>query len=146
MSIYFYGEEVDLPNLSYNTVVRCMKAELRRQKNKLGTINVIFCNDEYLLSVNKEFLKHDYYTDVITFDYTFNEVVSGDLFVSVDRVKSNAISYGQTYMEEMTRVVLHGFLHLLKFSDKKPDEIILMRFKEEQLLGTIRKYNALLED
>lgn len=84
---------------------------------RVGDVNVIFCNDSYLLSLNREFLKHDYFTDIITFDYNENNVISGDLFISIDTVGANAVEYGVSFQEELHRVIIHGILHLLGYGD-----------------------------
>ena len=94
----------------------------------------IFCNDDKILEVNRQFLKHDYYTDVITFDYTENGVISGDVFISVDTVNSNSQKFGSTFDNEMMRVIIHGVLHLTGQNDKTPETEKQMRAKEEAAL------------
>jgi rRNA maturation RNase YbeY len=101
---------------------------------EVGEIAVIFCTDEALLDLNRSALNHDYYTDIITFDHCVGDVVSGDLYISVDRVKDNAKSLGQTLRQEMLRVCVHGVLHLCGQSDKTPKEAATMRKKEDQWL------------
>ena len=100
----------------------------------LGDISIVLCSDEHLLEVNKDFLKHDYYTDIITFDYSEDNCVSGDLLISIDRVKDNARINQSSTLHEFHRVVFHGLLHLCGYGDKKPDEKILMRRKEDYYL------------
>ena len=134
MSIQFYNEEVSLPALDFEMIIKVLKRSVRANKSKLGTINYIFCDDEYLLKMNKQFLNHDYYTDVITFDYSEEEMVSGDIFISTDRVRNNSESYNQTYETELLRVISHGLLHLLGFNDKEDSEIEIMRAKEMELI------------
>lgn len=97
---------------------------------RVGDISVILCSDEYLLSVNKQFLKHDYYTDIITFNYCEGERVSGDLFISVDSVRENAKTYGVTFQEELHRVLIHGVLHLLGYDDHTDAEKVIMKERE----------------
>jgi rRNA maturation RNase YbeY len=97
---------------------------------RVGDISVILCSDEYLLSVNKQFLKHDYYTDIITFNYCEGERVSGDLFISVDSVRENAKTYGATFQEELHRVLIHGVLHLLGYDDHTDAEKVIMKERE----------------
>ena len=104
--------------------------------SELGEISLIFCSDEYLLSVNREHLNHDYYTDIITFDYT-EKCVSGDLFISVDRVRDNASDLGVGFGVELKRVVAHGVLHLLGFKDKTEEESRVMRNEEDKALALI---------
>jgi len=100
-----------------------------------GEITVIFCGDEYLLSMNMEFLNHNYYTDVITFDYSENQIVSGDIFVSIDRVIDNATSLIQPLEQEICRVVFHGVLHLLGYDDKSDDTKAVMTNKENEYIN-----------
>ena len=108
---------------------------------KLGDINVIFCSDNYLLNINIKYLHHDYFTDIITFDYSEGKTISGDLFISVDSVKENAIFYKTEFEEELNRVLVHGVLHLIGYDDHSEDEIATMRSKENYYLG-IRKVIA----
>lgn len=97
-----------------------------------GQIDYIFCTDEYLLEINKKYLNHDTLTDIITFDYTKGVVVSGDIFVSVDRVKDNAEGFDVDVNNELLRVMSHGLLHLMGYGDKKDEEVIEMRTKEDE--------------
>jgi rRNA maturation RNase YbeY len=96
----------------------------------IGDISVVFCCDAYILNINRTYLDHDYYTDIITFDYSEGEVLSGDLIVSVDTVASNARKYDVSYSEELFRVLIHGFLHLVGLSDKDEQDVLLMRERE----------------
>jgi probable rRNA maturation factor len=141
MSILFFQEDVELPDLKFEIVKKVLKRELRINNFKLGNLNFIFCSDEYLLRLNIEFLQHDYYTDVITFDSTDEDIVSGDIYISIDRVMNNASIFNQSFQAELIRVISHGFLHLLKFNDKEVEEIELMRKKENELL--IKIYSLL---
>ena len=102
------------------------------ESKELGEINYIFCDDEYLLNINKQYLDHDYYTDVISFDYTEANLVSGDVFISIDRVKENAADYDVTFDEELKRVIIHGILHYCGYKDKSDADEELMRIKEEE--------------
>jgi probable rRNA maturation factor len=107
------------------------------EKKTLGDVTLIFTSDEYLLKVNQEHLDHDYYTDIITFDYSEDDFVSGDLFISIDRVKENAEINNVSFLNELNRVVVHGVLHLCGYKDKSEDEERLMRSKENQMLDLI---------
>ncbi|MNY42258.1 Endoribonuclease YbeY [compost metagenome] len=100
----------------------------------LGDLSLIFCSDEHLLQMNKEYLDHDYYTDIITFDYTEGSLVSGDLFISVDRVRDNASEFGVSSQDELHRVCIHGLLHLCGYKDKSEADEKLMRSKENEML------------
>jgi probable rRNA maturation factor len=101
----------------------------------LGDLNLIFCSDEYLLEINREHLDHDYYTDIITFDYSEEGVVSGDLFVSIDRVIDNAKQLSIEFHDELCRVCVHGLLHLCGYKDKSSADEKLMRSKEDEMLS-----------
>ena len=102
-----------------------------------GEINYIFCDDEYLLKLNIEFLEHDTLTDIISFDYTLGKLISGDIFISVERVNENAKKLGQTFDNEINRVVIHGILHYLGFKDKTAQAKIQMREEEDKCLALL---------
>ena len=101
---------------------------------KIGDIAYIFCNDERILEVNREYLQHDYYTDIITFDYCEGDRISGDLFISLDTVRTNAEQFGASYEEELYRVIIHGVLHLCGINDKAPGEREKMEEAENRAL------------
>lgn len=105
-----------------------------RENASLGNLSYIFCNDSYLLKINQEHLKHDTLTDIITFDYTENSVISGDIFLSIDRIKENASEFEVAFDEEIHRVMSHGLLHLLGYNDKSSEEKDLMRNKENEMM------------
>jgi probable rRNA maturation factor len=102
---------------------------------KVGEINYIFCDDEYLLQINQEHLKHDYYTDIISFDYTLGNEISGDMFVSIERVKENAVDFDVSFDEELKRVIVHGVLHYCGYKDKTEEDELVMRGKEDEKLA-----------
>jgi len=105
---------------------------------RLGDVNVIFCSDPYILKINLQYLGHDYYTDIITFDYCDKPVISGDLFISVDSVRENASFYGTEFQEELHRVIVHGILHLIGYDDHTEEDIKMMRYKENYYLDLRR--------
>ena len=105
---------------------------IESEKFFLGNINYIFCEDEYLLKINQKHLNHNTFTDIITFDYSGGQVISGDIYISTERVKDNANIFNKTFQEELLRVMAHGILHLVGYNDKKKGEIIVMRNKEEE--------------
>ena len=105
------------------------------EKKIEGDIVILFCLDEYLLEINKKHLNHDYYTDIITFDYCVEKIVSGDLYISIDRVKENAKVFNETFMNELTRVVIHGVLHLCGYNDKTDSDQKIMRNLENKYLA-----------
>jgi len=112
----------------------------KKEKTPLATINYIFCSDEYLLSINQQFLKHDYYTDIITFGlHDKGTPVVAEVYISTDRVKDNAANHGVTYTNEMLRVLFHGALHLCGYKDKSKADILTMRAKEDAYLKRYTK-------
>ena len=112
-----------------------LKSLITSENFKLGEVAVVLCSDEYLLKVNQDFLKHDYYTDIITFDYCEDNVINGDLIVSLDRVRENSVKEKSSFEEELNRVIFHGVLHLCGYKDKSKKDIELMRFKESYYLN-----------
>ncbi len=108
---------------------------IERPNVKVGDINIIFCSDNYILSINQQYLKHNYYTDVITFDYTNNSVLSGDVFISIDTVKANSQEYITDFNEELYRVIIHGILHLYGFKDSTDSQKKIMRELEDFALN-----------
>jgi rRNA maturation RNase YbeY len=108
---------------------------LLSEQNELGDVNYIFCSDAYLLEINRRYLSHDYYTDVITFDYTDGKLVSGDIFISIDTVSFNASDLDIDFDKELLRVMFHGVLHLLGYKDKSDEDIAKMRSAEDRCLS-----------
>lgn len=102
------------------------------ESKKEGDINYIFCDDEYILEINKQYLDHDYYTDIISFDYSVGNELNGDIFVSIDRVKENATDFNATFDDELKRVIIHGILHYCGYKDKSEEDEALMRSKEDE--------------
>ena len=112
-----------------------IKAVAASYGKKVGEVAYIFCDDEKILEVNRQYLNHDYYTDIITFDYCTDNTVNGDLFISLDTVRSNAEAFGKTYEEELHRVIIHGILHLCGINDKGPGEREIMEAAENKALA-----------
>ena len=107
-----------------------------REGRSLGSLNIIFCSDNYILEINQNYLNHDYFTDIITFDYCEGNILSGDLFISVDSVRDNAVFYGASdFDEELDRVIVHGILHLAGYDDHSPEDQKTMREKENYYLS-----------
>ncbi len=104
---------------------------------KVGDVGYLFCDDEKILEVNREYLQHDYYTDIITFDYCEGDTINGDIVISLDTIKSNAEMFGKTYEEELHRVIIHGILHLCGINDKGPGEREIMEREENKALGSL---------
>ncbi len=112
-----------------------LKLVAESEVRTLGDIAIIFCSDPYLLDINRKFLQHDYYTDIITFDYCEGEVLSGDLFISVDSVRDNSVEFGTEFKDELNRVIVHGLLHLIGYDDHTEEDIKMMRSKENYYLS-----------
>lgn len=110
------------------------------ENKKLGDINYIFCDDDYLLQVNRDYLDHDYYTDIITFDYVKGKTISGDIFVSLPRILDNASTLSQDFDQEFNRVLAHGILHLCGYKDKTEEEQIQMREKEDFYINQFKNF------
>ena len=108
-----------------------MSNSIDSENKHLGTINCILCSDPYLLEINKTYLKHDTFTDIVTFNYVENDLISGDLFISLDRVKENAVTFKVDFLHELKRVIIHGVLHLIGYNDKTPKEAEEIRAKED---------------
>ena len=132
---FFFETKVTLTDR--NRLKIFLKTLFKKEKRKAESLSYIFCSDEYLLSINQQYLQHDYYTDIITFNLAENitEPVVGDIYISVDRVKENAQLQNVSFREELHRVIFHGALHLCGYKDKTPSQIKTMRFKENQYLG-----------
>ena len=130
-SIGFHFEDIDTVSLNEQTIASWLSVAIVSEKKKLGTINCIFCSDEYLLKLNQDYLEHDTFTDIITFNYVEHDVISGDLFISLERVKENAAEFGDEFLHELKRVMIHGVLHLIGYNDKTPQEAKEIRAKED---------------
>jgi probable rRNA maturation factor len=122
MAILYQAEGVNLPPMKRRKITNWIKMVADSYQKKAGDIAFIFCSDEKILEINNQYLKHDYYTDIITFDYSENDTISGDLFISLDTVKSNADQFGADYNTELNRIIIHGVLHLCGINDKAPGE------------------------
>ena len=117
-----------------------LRAVAEREGRRIGEISVVFCSDPYILSVNQQYLGHDYYTDIITFDYCEGSVLSGDLIISIDTVRANAAEYGAaSFEEELSRVIVHGVLHLIGYDDHSPADQKQMRQKENEALALLKE-------
>jgi rRNA maturation RNase YbeY len=134
-TISFYNEDTDYL-LKQKLLIRgWLRKVIANEGFKTGSISIILTRDEYLAKMNIEYLQHDTFTDIITFDYSADAVISGDLFISVDRVRENATVYSRTVAEELHRVIVHGVLHLCGYADKKPSEKKTMTRKEDHYLS-----------
>lgn len=138
MTISFYAEDIELPAIKKEAVSNWIRKVAETYGKKTGDISYIFCSDEKILEVNRQYLQHDYYTDIITFDYCEGDRLSGDLFISLDTIHTNAEQFGTSYEDELHRVIIHGILHLCGINDKGPGEREIMEGAENKALS-IRK-------
>lgn len=137
--LFFEEGKVEYPSFfSDRTINAWLKVIADHYQRVLGAINFIFCDDDYILAVNRQYLKHDYYTDVITFDYCEGITLSGDVFISLDTVRSNADVYKVTYENEFHRVICHSVLHLIGFKDKTDADSVVMRENENICLDLLK--------
>jgi rRNA maturation RNase YbeY len=134
--IQYIAEEVKLPVIQKQKINRWIKDTAAEYNKKVGEIAYIFCSDERILEVNNQYLKHDYYTDIITFDYSEGSTISGDIFISIDTVKSNSEKFGVSFENELLRILIHGILHLCGQDDNTPDLRAEMTTKENLALQT----------
>ncbi len=137
--IYHYETDFDLKHSE--EIGLWLNNSIEEEGKELGQLNYIFCDDEYLLKVNIDHLDHDYYTDIITFDYCENDLIISDLFISIDRIKDNANTYGVPFEEELHRVMVHGIMHLCGYKDKSEGEAEKMREREDHYLHKLTLSN-----
>ncbi len=134
-SIHFFVEDINFVLKNKRKIQKVLAILSEKEGKELGEISYIFCSDNYLLKINKKYLNADYFTDVITFDYCVGNKISGDIYISIERVKENSKIFSQSFFNETFRVILHGALHLCGYKDKKPKEEKIMREKENFYLN-----------
>lgn len=134
-NIQFLAEDVEMPAINQAQICVWVEAVARSYGKKVGRVTYIFVNDERIMTVNRKFLQHDYYTDIITFDYDEGDTLNGDLVISLDTVRSNAELFHKDYDEELHRVIIHGILHLCGLNDKGPGEREQMEAAENKALA-----------
>ena len=133
--IHFFTEDTTYRIKQKLALKRWIKATIGSEGFKTGEISIIVCSDAYLLEINKQYLRHDTYTDIVTFDSSErNDSIAGDIFISIDRVQENALKFGATERDELHRVIIHGILHLCGYRDKKKEDKLLMAEKEDLYL------------
>ena len=133
--ITYQTDGIRMPNIKKRPTTAWIRSVAAIYGKKVGDVNYIFCNDERILEVNREYLQHDYYTDIITFDYTEGDIISGDLFISLDTVRTNSEQFSTEYDEELHRTIIHGILHLCGVNDKGPGEREIMEAAENKALA-----------
>ena len=132
--ITYNSENVTFPAIRRRDTTAWIRQVAQTYGKRIGEVGYLFCNDEKILAVNREYLGHDYYTDIITFDYSEGDIINGDIVISLDTVRSNAEQLGKSYDEELHRVIIHGILHLCGQNDKGPGERELMEAAEDRAL------------
>lgn len=137
--ISYNTENVKMPKIRRRDVSAWVKAVAATYGKRVGEIAYIFCDDDKILEVNRQYLNHDYYTDIITFDYSEDDIISGDIFISIETVSSNSQQQGTTYDEELHRVIIHGILHLCGIDDKGPGEREKMEIAENKALKMLQQ-------
>lgn len=139
MAIHFFREDTSYQLNHKKKLTEWLSLIIDNHRHELGDLNYIFCSDDYLLKINIQHLNHDYYTDIITFDHSEQpEIIEGDIFVSIDRVKENAKNLGVPFLPELYRVLVHGLLHLLGFNDKNERDRACMREKEDACISLLK--------
>ncbi len=136
--VNFFFEDTDEFDVSHLNVEKNIEILVQTENRTMGEVSYIFCSDDYLLNINKQYLNHDYYTDVISFDYCEDDVISGDIFISVDTVRDNAEEYHVDFEKELERVMVHGVLHFVGYKDKTDEDSKVMRQKENQYLSLFK--------
>ena len=137
--ITYNAEDVKLPKIRKRDTTSWIKAVAAMHDRKVGEIGYMFVSDEKILEVNNQYLGHDYYTDIITFDYCEGDILNGDIVISLDTVRTNAEKFGKTYEDELNRVIIHGVLHLCGINDKGPGELEIMEDNENKALALLEK-------
>jgi probable rRNA maturation factor len=135
LSIIQTSEDYNFSYRKFPSLKQWIINVIRAEQFQPGDIAMVFCSDKYLLTVNQNYLSHDYYTDIITFDYSEGIILSGDLLISIDRVKENARLYSVEFSNELDRVILHGILHLMGYNDDNTDNLKAMREREDHYLN-----------
>lgn len=133
--ISYYFQDVDFKFREKRRTNQWLRLTAESEIRRIADISIIFCSDPYILDINQKYLAHDYFTDIITFDYCEGDSLSGDLFISVDSVKENSIEYGTDFTDELNRVIIHGLLHLIGYDDHTVEETAVMRMKENYYLS-----------
>ena len=133
--ISYFNEDINFVFKGKTLNNRWLRMVAGSEVRRIGEISIIFCSDNYILDVNMRYLQHDYFTDIITFDYCEGDRLSGDLFISIDSVRENALYYGAEFEDELNRVMVHGLLHLIGYDDHTEEEQKVMRGKEDYYLS-----------
>ena len=140
--IEFLTEDIEFPSINTGLIENWIKRIIKEHDFNLGSVSIIFCSDQYILKTNLEFLNHDYYTDIITFDYCENRNISGDLLISLETVRSNSENFNTDFFDELNRVIIHGILHLIGFDDSTPELKANIRKEEDKALEILQNMDV----
>ena len=141
--ISYQSDGVPMPDIKHRETTAWIRKVAALHDRRVGSIGYMFVNDEKILEVNRQYLGHDYYTDIITFDYDKGDVINGDIVISLDTVRSNAEQFGKSYDDELHRVIIHGILHLCGINDKGPGEREIMEANENAALAMLKDNSAI---
>ena len=137
MGIKYYSEDIPFPKLKRREITRWINNVIDSEGKNSGDISFVFCSDAYLLEINRKFLSHNYYTDIVTFDYVVGDLISGDIFISIERIAENSVKFHTTLDNELRRVLVHGVLHLIGYKDKNEDDKLEMTSKEDYYIKVL---------
>ena len=140
MPINYQSQDIKFVLKEKRKVSKWIKDVIKLHQKKLGNVSYIFCSNQYILELNQQYLNHNYFTDIITFDYCYDNIVEGDIFISIDTVLDNSRRFKTNYNDELLRVIIHGVLHLVGFSDKTPKQQKQMRVLEDEALSIFYSY------
>ncbi len=138
MAVKFFSEDITYNFRNKKQTISWIDDSIINEKRLLGDINIIFTSDKYLLDINKQYLKHNYFTDIVTFNYCENNVINGDIFISIESVKNNSTRFDVNFTTELKRVIIHGVLHLIGYDDQNDEEKAKMREKENYYLDRLK--------
>jgi probable rRNA maturation factor len=138
MAVKFFSEDISHNFKNKKQVITWIHNTISEEKQLPGDINIIFTSDKYLLGINKQYLKHNYFTDIVTFNYCENNVINGDIFISIETVKNNSLRFDVNFTTELERVIIHGVLHLIGYDDQNDEEKAIMREKENYYLDRLK--------
>jgi len=138
MAVKFFSEDTTYNLKNKQQVISWVNNSIIKENRISGDINVIFTSDRYLLGINKKYLKHNYFTDIVTFNYCEKDTINGDIFISIDTVKNNSLRFDVNFNVELERVIIHGILHLIGYDDQNDEEKALMREKENYYLDRLK--------
>lgn len=135
--INFFNEDIEFPDIDISSYIKWIGEIINQYNYTTGDINYIFCSNKYILQINKKYLNHNYFTDIITFNYNENNIINSDIFISIETVNENADCYNTTFYNELSRVIIHGILHLIGFDDKTKEDQAIMTQKENEALSLL---------